>query len=168
MKNKGQSTIEFLFTFIFSFGFLFLFISLGLNFTAGYVVHFATYMASRTFMTAETNNTNPGLSDTIAEQRGRETFNRYQLSSLGLESLGNISFNFPNRGTRYEYVGAYVNFNTPLSFVNVIGGRQLLNLRSESFLGREPTRADCFERICRAMNGCSQKNGHITAEDNGC
>ena len=75
-RHEGQSTIEFLLTFIFSIGILILFISLGLNLTRGYIAHYATYMASRTYLTADNTSFTDTSSDSYAEQEAENVFNR--------------------------------------------------------------------------------------------
>ena len=48
--NKGQSTIEFILSFSTSVGFIFLFFKMALNFADGYMVHHATFLASRAYL----------------------------------------------------------------------------------------------------------------------
>ncbi|MFZ4713091.1 MAG: hypothetical protein ACOYL6_05250 [Bacteriovoracaceae bacterium] len=166
--------IEFLVAFIFSVGFLFLFISLGLNFTAGYMGHYATFMASRTYLTGGNDSISSATSDAIAKTRAIDVFNRnYAMKAFGVDvTLSAANFNEPPSGPKekYEYVGVKIEFQKNLSMVGFGGGDQKLNLVSESFLGREPTRADCVEQLCQVMGVCGENtdNVHITLEDNGC
>ena len=53
---------------------------------------------------------------------------------------------------------------------SMIGGKGPLTMVSESFLGREPSRQECIERICStfsAIDGGSCSS-HTTIYDNGC
>ena len=60
LKNqKGQSSVEFAISFIMVIGFVFMYVKVALNFTNGYVVHYANFMASRAFMVYEGNNNTP-------------------------------------------------------------------------------------------------------------
>ena len=51
-KNQsGQSTIEFIFCFVFAVSFILLVFNTSLNYVSGYVAHYATFMASRVYLT---------------------------------------------------------------------------------------------------------------------
>jgi hypothetical protein len=162
--------IEFLVSFIFSVGFLFLFISLGLNFTSGYMAHYATYMASRTYLTAGNDSVSPGTSDGVARTKAEEVFKAFQLNKFGVDTTLEIKSPPSGSGEKYEYTGAKMRFQKPLSMIGFGGGDQVLDLVTESFLGREPTRADCYNQLCNVFGVCSENtsNVHITLEDNGC
>ena len=58
-KDNGQSSIEFLISFFFVLGFVFVFLKISLNAAEGYLVHYATYMASRSYLVAEQNSVDP-------------------------------------------------------------------------------------------------------------
>lgn len=162
--------IEFLVAFIFSVGFLFLFISLGLNFTAGYMAHYATFMASRTYLTGGNDSKTATSSDVKAEEQARAVYDRLKVKIFGVN--GSLVINEPpsGGGEKYEYVGAKLEFDRDLSMIGFGGGDQKLHLVSESYLGREPTRADCLSQICNNYQNCAENVGdvHITIEDNGC
>lgn len=172
--------IEFILTFAFSIGILFLFISLGLNFTTGYLAHYATYMSARTYEVWDNSSNTSTSSDSRAKSEAEKVFQTYQLSKYQVMVKDGIKFNPPDGG-KYEYVGAHIAFTRKLSAFGLLGADQKLELVSEAFLGREPTRADCVARICKAMNSSSLggfnfndtscdsgASVEITTEDNGC
>ncbi len=168
-SDSGQSLIEFLVSFIFSVAFLFLFITLGLNFTSGDLVHYATFASARTYLTGGKDNNQPN--DTDAQNEAKSLFNTFKLGDLGVAASLEIIPPPSSPGEKFEYVGTRTKFEREISMIGMLGG-QKLNLVSESFLGREPTRADCFKQVCNAMgNGICEENTstvHITTEDNGC
>lgn len=181
LDQSGQSMIEFILTFAFSIGILFLFVSLGLNFTTGYLAHYATFMASRTYEVWDNSSNTSASSDSRARTEAEKVFSTYQLAKYQVVvKEGTIKFNPPDGG-KYEYVGGHISFTRKLSAFGLLGADQKLELVSEAFLGREPTRADCVARICKAMNSptlggfnfndtsCdSGASVEITTEDNGC
>lgn len=180
LDQSGQSMIEFILTFAFSIGILFLFISLGLNFTTGYLAHYATFMSARTFAVWENSSNTSASADSRARHEAEQLFDTYQLSKFQvMVEDGKVKFNMPD-GPKYEYVGAHVKYTRKLSAFGLLGADQKLELVSEAFLGREPTRADCVARICKAMSisvpeldfsdtSCGgAATVEITTEDNGC
>ena len=52
-NDDGQSTIEFVMTLSFAIGMTMLFVSQALNMTVGFMVHYATFMGGRTYLTAD-------------------------------------------------------------------------------------------------------------------
>ncbi len=85
LKNnqQGQAAIEFILTFAFGIGIVMLFVSLAMNMTRGYLVHYANFMASRTFLTYDSNSTNDvGSSINKARERAVTTFKSYPLASF--------------------------------------------------------------------------------------
>lgn len=172
-SEEGQSTIEFLISFVLVFGFIFLFLRLALVYTNGYLVHYAVFMASRAYMIGETNSQDVGPSDTKAKKNAESV-----LTSLNIVGIVN---NFQNKITvhspdaagsdfdRNLYVGVWAEYNDEISIPGAVGAKKELTMRSESFLGIEPTRAECVERTCRAIldigGDCIN---HATVADNGC
>ena len=126
-------------------------------------------MASRSYLTFEGNGNAAG-----AEQIMRETFEGTRInlfnSSLGsgndqLTIVDNTSnpLTVLLTGVRYDY-------ETSFSTAGMFGGNQMLEMRSESYLGREPDRAECVQQTCRgALNGTGTSCGRaFTLVDNGC
>jgi hypothetical protein len=170
-NQKGQSAIEFLITFVFAVGLIFLFIRLAINFGTGYLVHYATFMSSRVLMSYDNGN---GSANTVINSAKREAsteFKKYKVDLLGLNS-NKLEFNLPLSGKLYEYVGTHFKYKKPFSFVKVFGGDTQVEYLSESFLGKEVPRTECFKRTCWAMNGsadeCNPAGQHFTLFDNGC
>ncbi|GAB4015300.1 MAG: hypothetical protein Fur0010_14160 [Bdellovibrio sp.] len=169
-NEKGQSTIEFLISFIFVLGFLFLFLRLSIVYTNGYIVHYATFLASRAYMVAETGSTETSSSDSAAFNKAKEVFNRFNFSSMLGKDI-QLKNNPIGTNTMNELlVGVWAELPEYFMVPGVIGGRRDLLLKSESFLGREPSRAECIERVCKVMGeltggDCSSL---ATLDDNGC
>jgi len=163
--NQGQSLIEFIMTLSFSLGIVFLFFSIAFNATDGYIVHYATFMASRTYLVVDVNANRPNGSDAIALSEAQRVFAKYLNPAKGSFFVNN-----PDSVVGFPYVGVGFDFKQKFSF-GLIGVKDAMNLKSESYLGREPTRAECAERICYAMlgvgGGC-ESLVHYTLYDNGC
>lgn len=165
-NQKGQSVIEFLLTFTIVMGMLFFYFKMSLGFTNGYIVHYATYMASRTFLTSDSWDTNP---DGKAFQKAQGTFNRLIPEGLkGFNGDGELKVNDPESVIFKVFTGIYADFTVTYT-VGIVGGKTPIFHRSESFLGREPTRLESTEQTCFAIaratkNGC---NLLVTLDDNG-
>ena len=156
--SKGQSTVEFLSTLMFLIGFLFVFVKLAINYTNGYLLHWATYSASRSYLTFDDiSSDNTGVL-VNAKKQARNVFNSYTklVPSLG----GELKFNDPETGKNFIYVGAYTEFKQTFSLFAFVGGQDPLTFRTESFLGKEPTRQECLDRICKQF---TQQLGNIRA-----
>jgi hypothetical protein len=168
-KEDGQSTIEFLMTFIFSFGFIFLFYKIALDTTSGFYIHYANYMASRAYLTYERNSNTPSGGDGGAAQLAKQVFDSYKPDVMIRNFNGNFAVNDPQSVGNKLYVGPYVRYSVPFSFTELIGGKEPVNYYTESFLGREPTRSECLERVCKSMRDLgAQCATHVTYYDNGC
>lgn len=156
-------------TFVFSFGFILLFYKISIDATNGFYIHYANYMASRTYLTVENNSANIAGSDNYAFSRARAVFDSYRPQVMIRSFNGNLSVNDPSSTPNKLYVGTIVDYSVPFSFSELMGGREPVMYKSESFLGREPTRAECLARVCKAMQSLgAQCNTHITFFDNGC
>ena len=172
-KDEGQSTIEFLLVFVFIIGFIFSFAKLSLFYTNGFLVHYATFMASRAYMVVDTNSNQPAGSDGAALAQAKKIFREIPLNKFIEGYDMNLKDAPPDAGgVRYDrnlYVGVYTDFSQDLITPTLIGAKKDVQLRSESFLGRSPTRAECMENVCKAMQllggDCVH---HSTMVDNGC
>ena len=174
-KNKhdsGQSTIEFLFSFILVLGFVFAFLRVAMVYTNGYLVHYATFQASRAYMVGESNSGTPDGSEGIARKEARKVFDSFKLDVLMPRFDGNLLFEEASRHRNLAtnlYVGARVEFSESL-MVPGTSAKIAVPMISESYLGMEPTRGECFEQVCRSLEeiggaGCVK---HATVFDNGC
>lgn len=170
-KNKGQSTIEFIMTFTVAVGFIFLFLKMALNYTDGFMVHHATYMASRAYLVSDEDRRSLDEGDARAMSKAREVFTKYLPEGLvkGVET-GSLKENNPDPGkTKFHaFVGVWIEFYQRFS-MGFIGGKESIHFVSESFLGREPTRSESRTQVCQAIMslGLSKCDVHVTLEDNG-
>lgn len=171
-NKQGQSTIEFLLTFIFAFAFLILFLKTAFNITNGFMVHYATYLASRTYLVWDNNSNDSNNADTNAASKARETFNTVPLGAIFSNFEGELEFNSPGGANSKLFTGVFVRYNDMMNMGRLLGGEIELDLVSESFLLREPTRTDCLEQVCNAMKemagGSLDCSIHVTLADNGC
>lgn len=169
ISEAGQSTIEFLTTFIFAAGFIFLFVRLSLSYTNGYLVHYANYMASRTYLVFDDNLSNPIGTDAIAFNEAKKTFLSYRVGLFIPGIDDKISVNDPQTVGKKYYVGTVVNFTQRFPSPMLIGAGKEMNLVSESFLGREPSRFECLTQVCSAITSViGSCETHATFFDNGC
>lgn len=169
-SEKGQSMIEFILTLSFSLGIIFLFTTLATNLTSGYLVHYVTFNASRTYLSYDGSFGTPENSIGPARGKAIEVFNRYGLDKIGIPSSGfTILPPGPSAQGNALMVGATTRFEKPISNFKVVGGSEKAVFLSESLLGKEPTRAECFQMVCEAMGipNCGDTYD-ITVFDNGC
>lgn len=172
-NQVGQSTIEFIFSFAFSVFLLFFLARIALNYTEGYIIHYANFMASRAYLVFENNSNQLDGGDVLAGNIAREVFDQiYPIFDGDFEvSAPSLSSNHHN-----VFVGTYVSYERRFSIPVIGGSGQDLRLISESFLGRIPNRAECLDRVCKAQNAlldlgdCQTGNVmiHLTLVDNGC
>lgn len=175
-NESGQVAVEFILTFVFGLGFAFLFINQALNTTTGFIVHYATYMGSRVYLTSDigSNTVENGLNGAKTEARQYFDSNfKKPLITLGLDRP-TLQINHPQQDAPYLFSGAYTIFEQDFSKFGGFAPGVKLNMLSESFLGKEPMQIICLQRICHAMlgneNACIGAAGNldITLYDNGC
>lgn len=174
-SESGQSTIEFIFTFVFGLSLVLVIFNTSINYATGYLVHYATFMASRVYLTADNHTGTVGATNVSlgqAEQRARDTFNIYNLGVLRVPS-GNFKINKVDSvgdPTENMTVGALTTFELSIDMLGKIAGQKKLEMVSESFLGKEPTRAECATRVCVAITGSTNcpESMDITLFDDGC
>lgn len=172
INQKGQSAIEFILVIGFALGITFLFVTQTFNTTKGYLVHYANFSASRVYLTADRGNRVVGSNLAFAESRARQHLDSFNLDSVfGLD----VECEFNNYvNTNALFTGSVCRFEATTNFLPLIGGGDKARLVSESFLGKEPTRANCYEMTCEAVTGsrttCESKisNMDVTLYDNGC
>lgn len=173
MKNNqsGQSTIEFIFSFIFAVSLILLVFNTSLNYASGYVTHYATFMASRVFMTQDSNHNGWDAGDRGgAINKAKAAFGAFKLDVFGIKTELEINDDQDVSAGEYLMVGAYAKFSRKMDIVGQITGQSKLDLISESFLGREPARGVCASRVCKAITNadtCSA-DSDITLYDDGC
>lgn len=154
------------------FGFIFSFLKLAIVYTNGYLVHYLTFQASRAYLVFENGSNNPSGGDAGAKAEAIKIFDAYGITTLLPNFTGTPIIEDPesNRGnSKNLYVGVRVEFN---EFINIPGTNRKIDfeLISESYLGREPTQAECYEGVCNSFSdlpggGCKE---HATVADNGC
>ncbi len=170
-KNEnGQSVIEFILTFTVITSMLFFFFRMALGFTNGYMVHYATFMASRAYLT----NDNPLVTDRdgAALIKAKEIFKRLLPEGLITDFDGELKANDPESTQFKVFTGLYAEFHQVMSG-GVVGGKEPVYHRSESFLGREPARDESLKQICKAISMVAGSGGEAdcsvlaTLDDNG-
>lgn len=171
INNKGQVTIEFLFSFLFAGGIVVLFLYYALNYTAGYLAHYATFQASRTFLTHDSGN-EPRNALELAKESAVNEFLKYPLKEFGIFYKENgVEINLPGGQVPYEFVGAYFGFKNKLSLGEKTEKNDFL---SESFLGKEPLRSNCECQVIQALGfqcvgeTAADIRADVTVFDNGC
>jgi len=158
--NKGQSTIEFIMTFSAAVGFIFLFLKMALNYTNGFMVHHATYMASRAYLVGDAERYGaPGSGDPYAFELAKSVFKKNLPEALIPRFDGELMENSFERTKPFSvFVGVWTEF-TQFFSAGFIGGREAIKFRSESLLGREPTRSDSTLQTCLAVKNVITGSG---------
>jgi hypothetical protein len=174
-KQAGQATIEFILTFAFGLSLMLMIFNSAMNYATGYLVHYATFMASRVYLTTERHigtfgQYEPSISN--AEGEARNAFKQYNLGIFGVDE----SEFFVNKSSglqdssEYLTVGTYSRYSQRVDFLGRIAGNTELDLVSESLLGKEVPRAGCATRVCKAVTGqdtCDEQMD-VTLFDDGC
>lgn len=170
-KQDGQSTIEFILTFTFGMSAILLIFNSAINYTVGYLTHYATFMASRTFLTVDSDSNDPMQSISEAQSRAQSTFARFNLNKFGVPNSA-LKFNPPQSSmssSDYLMVGAYAVYDREIDIMGKLTGNTKATMVSESFLGREVSRGECIRRVCFAMTGGTSCAGvDVTLIDDGC
>ncbi|MFA6237391.1 MAG: hypothetical protein WC635_08710 [Bacteriovorax sp.] len=168
-NNKGQSTIEFILTFTAAVGFIFLFLKMAMNYTNGYMVHHAVYMASRSYLVgdSESQQTIEGR-DKNAFELATAVFKKNLPEPLIQGFDGVLMENNPGSVKFSVFTGVYIDF-TQLFSISFVGGKDPVKFRSESFLGREPTRVESAKQVCEAIKTVTlvSCDFQATLDDNG-
>ncbi len=157
MKNNqlGQSTIEFIFAFSFGVSIVLVVFNSSMNHISGYLAHYATFMASRTYLVQDSylGNFDEGASLNGTIQKATDVFKSYNLAIFSIPDSG-FAINPANGDiTNYYKVGAKTSFEKDIDVLGKVMGNKKVNLISESFLGKEPTRNMCAIRVCQAITG---------------
>ncbi len=168
-KDKGQSTIEFILSFSTSVGFIFLFFKMATNFADGYMVHHATYLASRAYLVNDQDRDAVEEGDNRAFLKAQNVFRSYLPEGLvqGVTS-GNLKEASPGDAKFQAFIGVFAQYTQRFS-LGFIGGTESILFTSESFIGREPTRVESRQQVCEAIRylGLDRCDVHVTLDDNG-
>lgn len=169
----GQSTMEFLVTFPLIFLFAFHLLKVALNFTRGYLVHYGAFMTARHYLVHD-DDSRDGEGAGTAEDSARTYFRRlpirHMVPGLG-RGRGELVFHSGAGGEDPVFRGLHYTYDETFSYTKFLGSTAAMPLRSEAFIGREPTRAECLAQICRAMEPLTQDRTCgllVTLSDNGC
>ena len=163
---SGQSTIEFLITFGFTLLLIFVLLKISLNVTNGYLVHYATYAASRAFLVADNFANSPEGNDGLADTQAEKVFKQIVAGNTVTMTTQKISV-----AQKSVFVGVRAEFTQKLAFSDVIGGKQPVTFVSESYIGRSPPMSECVMRTCaaiRMITGGTACSFNVTVDDNGC
>lgn len=160
IDESGQSTIEFVLSLSFAIGITMLFVSQALNMTIGFVVHYGTFMAGRTYLVHD------GIAPAEAGDEARRTFEQYNLASFDIEP----NLRIVDKESSVLYSGVTAQYDKLLSPFRLILDGERATFFSEGLLGKEPTRSTCFQQTCYAVggNGSCNQSWDVTLFDNGC
>lgn len=173
-SQAGQSTVEFILTFAFGVSLILVIVTTSMNYATGYLVHYATFMASRVYLTQDNmtgtiGNSAPALSGSV--DTAKTAFNVYNLSVFNVD---NSSFTINPAGntdpSTYLTVGGFTRFDLKMDVMGQVAGTKKLEMTSEAFLGKEITRAECATRTCYGITGTESCDDtyDITLFDDGC
>lgn len=173
LKNRnGQSLAEFILTFGIVCIVLILFVKMAFNYTKGYMIHYANFMASRSYMVQDNNSGSPVTSDENAKTIAlnsvlKKIYNEINVSDVKILSPASVD--------NKVFVGVKTTVEEDFSLSSFVGGGSKVKMVSESFLGREPSISECAVGTCNAMgevsgDGCGSggSSGFVTLWDNGC
>ena len=107
--NHGQSTIEFIMTFTVAVGLICFFLKMALNDTDGFMVHHATFMASRAYLVSDEDRQEGN--DARAMVKARQVFTKYMPENLviGVDA-SMLKENNPSVVKFHAFVGLWVEF----------------------------------------------------------
>lgn len=151
-----------------------MYLRVAISVADGYLVHYATYMAARTYLVIDDGAVDLNFNDNDPRQEVRQVFAKYRRYFFDrpendLEIIPPTTFQNTNN---HYFTGVQFKFTGKLPSPSSVAGVKP-QLTSEAFLGKEPTIAGCLEGISRAFREfCSQDGGsncdHATYDDNGC
>ena len=169
-NQKGQSTIEFIVCFAFGVSVIFMVFNSAMNYASGYIAHYATFMVSRYYLTQEKYQNGVQASLSGVDEDAKQIFKNYYPDIFGVPA-SSIQINEPKMDGPggYLMVGAYAVYERNIDAVGQVAGQKKIRLVSESFLGKEPPRYSCYERVCQAITGSTCNSSmDITIFDDGC
>ncbi len=153
-------------------GFVFAFLKISIAYTNGYLVHYVNFLSSRAYMVGERDSNQPSGSDGAAKDLAEAVFEGFNIGGIIPTFDSNLQIEDPesNLGGTNLYIGTRVEYEES---INIPGSTKKIRFPfvSESYLGMEPTRAECKFRICDAMSRVGSGASclkHSTVSDNGC
>jgi len=171
-NDEGQSLVEFVLVIAFALGITFLFVSQTFNVTRGYLLHYVNYMGSRIYLVKDRGSITVAQNYQEAEGTVRSYWQEFDLA-------GQFNINAECEFHNYLsgnglFTGTTCAIEESISLFPIIGGGDKAKLVTESFLGKEPVRANCYQMTCQAIAGSRGacrgliQTSDITVYDNGC
>mgnify|MGYP005641320125 CR=1 FL=1 len=170
-NNKGQSTAEFILAFAFMSLFVIIFIQMAENYVKGYIIHYATFMTSRSYMVQDNGSNTISTADIEAKNPAQ---NQVLKKMLKLNNKTKVEFRNPGSAGKKLFSGTILTFSESFSPSEMVGGTDKVKFVSESFLGRTFTTSECARNICLLLKETISNrevectSGHMTLFDNGC
>lgn len=173
LGEQGQSTIEFALTLVLLLGFVLFYIQLSLVMAFGNYAHYATFMAARAYLSAGHSKSDQAeraqavLTRMLKKPSGNmDRFPSIAKGEGGDGTLTGASISEPEQfketdpgsswmqGVRYAFKSRL--FLLPMGRKQQKGGASSITLKSESWLGREPSTMDCLIQMKGRIydNGC--------------
>jgi hypothetical protein len=144
-----------------------------MNYTNGYMVHHAVFLASRGYLVHDSQVGTVDSEDTDAAAHAEKIFKKYLPPGIMTATTNALKINDPAESSpaKKVFVGVWTEFQQKFS-VGIVGGKDFVNFKSESFLGREPSRFEGYTQTCEAIKTVIQGvesdcKFHVTLDDNG-
>jgi hypothetical protein len=182
-SQAGQATIEFVLTLVLLMGFTLFYVQSTLVFAWGNYVHYATFMSARAMLSsAPTEQEQHDRAWRVAQRTLKRSNGKDRFPSISQGFGGNVGEGFSSHGSSIGRHPQFVAGDSDYSWLEGVrysfrsflfklplggsssgsGSPNQLELTSESWLGREPTEAECLDYM-RTLPGKAAEN-----LDNGC
>ena len=125
--------------------FVIVFIQMAQNYVKGYVIHYATYMTSRSYMVQDNGSISISGVDQVAKGLAEDKVLRKMLK---VNNKMNIQFRNPGSGGKKLFSGTVITYSESFSPSEMVGGTDKVKFVSESFLGRTFSSSECARNIC--------------------
>lgn len=183
-RKNGQAFVEFILTLFAFFAVFFMFVKMALGLGVSNYIHYATFMAARSYMAAS-------ASERDQKTSAENAFNAYMKSSGGKNRFDGIIKEVGGDDTPSLFIGSTsrvtkratdarkntweegvtYKFNITLNVLPLFPGggknHNQLTLESESWLSREPSEDEC-KSILQVREKKSAIKGAVFLYDNGC
>jgi hypothetical protein len=148
-NESGQAIIEFTFAMLIVISFFFFYIKMAALFAVGNYIHYATFMSARSYFSSAANKS--AQEDSGTDVLSRMTKGRWKSivkPVAGGDVVGPGAYYDEDKNKNYWNQGAVFTFKSALSIYPWSkGGEALtLNLRSESWTGREESSEECEKK----------------------
>lgn len=179
LNQHGQSTVEFALSILLMMGFVLFFVQLSFLFAYGNLVHYATFMAARSYLAAgdspeeQTERAKSVIIQLLKRSAGMAGVEKYPFIAKGegnggsnvpgLITLGDGPNFDPANSSLSWMQGVRYRFKGKLTSVPLGGGKEgsanFLTLTSESWLGRERSAQECQKALSTIQGGVLYDNG---------